>query len=359
MLRVDLETRLGAQTLTARFALPPAGISGLFGASGSGKTSILRAIAGLARPDRALISLGDTPWQDDALFLPPERRGVGMVFQAAGLFPHLDVAGTLAFAARRAPPGPIAAQRVTEMLALTPLLHRRIPHLSGGERQRVAIGRALLAQPRLLLLDEPVSALDHGARDEILAALERLADELQLPMLYVSHNLAEMAAITDHLLLLDQGRVLASAATPRLLTDLTQPLASRPDALSVLQARVEDYDPAEGVSTLVIEGHFWQIPGRIAPGRSHCRVRVMASDVGLARAIPAESSILNTPLATILAATPMESSGQIKVLLSLGEDQSGQRILARISRKSWAALEFHPGEQVHLRIKGVGLVEVD
>ncbi len=363
MLSVSITRVLDRFTLAAQFSVPAKGIIGLFGDSGSGKTSILRIISGLQRCPGAQVQLGTEVWQNAVNWVSPERRGVGMVFQEGALCPHLNVRQNLDFAARRAPPNrsprPIQVDAVIDMLELAPLLGRKTQNLSGCERQRVAIGRALLSQPQLLLLDEPVSALDHGTRDEILAALERLSAALDLPMLYVSHNLAEMASITDHLVLLSQGRVAGSGATAQMLTDLSLPLAARPDALSVLGARVSGYDAGNGSTRLLIDGHEWKIPGRLGKDRADCRVRVMASDVGLARDVPGATTILNTPPARILTASAMPQSEQVNVLMRLGADDNGQYLLARVSRESWQNLQFQPGETVHLLIKGVGLVDAN
>ena len=358
-LDVSLAGKIGRFELAASFTTPAAGITGLFGPSGSGKTSALRCIAGLTRLPQARVSFEQTHWQTNTGFIPPEQRSVGLVFQDGALFPHLDVRGNLAYAQRRAPAGRISFDAVVEMLDLAPLLSRKTSNLSGGERQRVAIARALLAQPRLMLLDEPVSALDQNARDEIIAALLRLSTELGLPMLYVSHDLAELARIADHLVLLTQGRVIGAGPTSAILADLSLPLASLPHALSVLQAQVLNYDHASGITRLAIDRQEWLIPGQIAPHQTECRLRVIASDVGMSRTAPVDTTILNMPIARIMAAAPMLETGQVNVLLRLGEAGAGQRLLARISRKSWESLNFRPGEPVHLLIKGVGLVGPD
>ena len=363
-LAVALAGNIGTFVLDARFSVSALGVTGLFGPSGSGKTSILRCIAGLTRLPQGRVICDGVVWQREGDFMPPEQRGVGLVFQDGALFPHLNVAGNLEYARKRAPPsrsksGKIDYQAVIEMLELAPLLGRGVSHLSGGERQRVAIARGLLAQPRLMLLDEPASALDQTARDDISNALLRLSTELALPMLYVSHDLAELARIADHLVLVEQGRVIGAGAVTEVLGDLTLPPALLPQALSVLRADVRRYDAADGVTCLAIDGEEWLIPGRIAAGRSGCRVRVMASDVGMSRTAPEGTTILNMPAARIEAAAAMPDTGQMNILLRLGKDGSGQRLLARISLRSWQNLEFQVGECVHLLIKGVGLVDPD
>lgn len=204
---------VGAFQLDAAFALPSRGITALSGPSGSGKTTLLRCIAGLARLPGRLVVDGDV-WQDASVFRPPHRRPVGMVFQDASLLPHLSVNGNLAFGARRAGRGEISLSDVVDLLGLAPLMARSTGNLSGGERQRVALGRALLSQPRLLLMDEPLSSLDAASKAEILPYLERLHAALELPVLYVSHDAREIARLADHVLTIADGRISAAAAPP-------------------------------------------------------------------------------------------------------------------------------------------------
>jgi len=356
-LAVSLSGVIGGFTLAADFSVPMRGITGLFGPSGSGKTSILRCVAGLTRLPHAMILAGDVIWQDGSRFVPPASRGAGFLFQEGALFPHLNVRRNLAYAQHRAPPGRIGFDAVIEMLDLAPLLGRVTTDLSGGERQRVSIGRALLSQPSLLLLDEPCSALDHPARDQIIGALERLSAELAVPMLFVTHDLAEMARVADRLVLIDQGRAIGSGGTAEVLTDLTLPLAALPHALSVLDGHIESHDSAESLTRIAISDHIWLVPGTAATCGAKCRLRVAASDVGLCRTAPSGTTILNMPLARIVSAAAMSETGQVNVVVRLGPDGLGQALLARVSRKSWESLTFQPGECIHLLIKGVGLVD--
>ena len=199
--------RLGAFQLDAAFSLPARGLTALTGPSGSGKTTLMRCLAGLIRLPGALVVEGET-WQDPRLFRPPHRRAVGVVFQEASLLPHLSVRGNLLYGARRTgPASPTALDEMADLLGLAPLLSRATPNLSGGERQRVALGRALLAQPRLLLMDEPLSNLDAESKAEILPYLERLHRSLAIPVLYITHDPGEIARLADQVLLMRDGRI--------------------------------------------------------------------------------------------------------------------------------------------------------
>ncbi|MDE2310249.1 MAG: molybdenum ABC transporter ATP-binding protein, partial [Betaproteobacteria bacterium] len=211
-----------AFVLDVDLELPARGITALFGPSGSGKTTLLRCIAGLERTTDGLLRVHDEVWQDGANFLPAHRRPLGYVFQEASLFPHLSVRRNLEYGMRRIPPveRKVQSEQVVELMGLSRLIERDPAHLSGGERQRVAIGRALLSSPRLLLMDEPLSALDVASRQEILPYLERLHGELEIPVIYVSHALDEVARLADHVVMLEQGCVIASGAPSEILTRL-------------------------------------------------------------------------------------------------------------------------------------------
>ena len=226
VIEVQLQGRLGGFSLDAEFTVPAAGVTALFGPSGSGKTTVLRCIAGLERLGGRVLVRGDA-WQDGARFLPPHRRPVGYVFQDAGLLSHLSVRGNLEFGLKRAGPGRLGFDEVVAFLGLAPLLGRSTERLSGGERQRVGIGRALLSQPQLLLMDEPLSVLDAEAKAEILPCLEQLHQLLEIPVIYVSHDPGEVIAFADRMLLMREGRIAppppgADAAAPEGLGGLDQ-----------------------------------------------------------------------------------------------------------------------------------------
>jgi molybdate transport system ATP-binding protein len=351
--------RLGAFVLDAAFEAPMRGVTALFGPSGCGKSTMLRCVAGLQTLRDGYLSIGDEVWQDGPDFRPPHHRSVGYVFQEASLFPHLSVRRNLLYGYRRAVrhSGAEATRfdDVVALLGMDGLLDRSPLRLSGGERQRVAIGRALLAQPRLLLMDEPLAGLDRLSKDEILPYLEALHTTLSIPILYVSHDLAEVERLADHLVLMQAGRVVVSGPLQDLQADPALPIARLREASVALDASVADYDPEYGLTTLAIDGGTIVVPGQYgAPGTLQ-RVRVGASDVSLARQPPGPSTILNV-LPARVAAAERHDAAQMNVVVRLGVTGQGARLLARITRKSWQALAFTPGDLVHAQVKSVALV---
>jgi molybdate transport system ATP-binding protein len=350
---------LGAFTLDARFEAPMRGVTALFGPSGCGKTTLLRCVAGLQMLRDGYLSIGGEVWQDGAAFRPPYDRSVGYVFQEASLFPHLSVRRNLLYGHRRAMSR--GAEEVTRfddvvaLLGMQGLVERSPLHLSGGERQRVAVGRALLAHPRLLLMDEPLAGLDRLSKNEILPYLEALHSALSIPILYVSHDLAEVERLADHLVLLEAGRVVADGPLEELQADPALPVARLPDAAVALNATVTHYDGEYGLTTLAIDGGTIIAPGHYgAPGTPQ-RVRIGASDVSLARQNPGPSTILNV-LPARVAGAEAQDAAQINVVVRLGNAGEGARLLARVTRKSWTALGVRPGDLVYVQVKSVALV---
>lgn len=333
--------------------LPGTGITALFGPSGSGKTSCLRAIAGLERIASAQVSVNGETWQDEYVFVPVHRRAVGYVLQDASLFPHLSVRRNLEYGWRRAgQPGAVNFTQIVSLLGLDALLERRPHRLSGGERQRVAIARALLTQPRLLLLDEPLAALDAARKLEILPYLERLHQRLEIPAIYVSHALDEVARLADHLVLLDAGRVVASgdlqALLPRL--DLSDRFSDDPSV--VFEARVLSHDTTDHLSCLsFVGGELWVPLCAEAPGHV-LRCRVHARDVSLARERPTASSILNLIRARVVECAPAQHPAQVLVKLDAG----GVALLARITLRSWKTLGLAPGAEIWAQIKSAAML---
>lgn len=356
LIEVAFRGQLGTFALDAGFTVPARGVTGLFGPSGCGKTSLLRCIAGLQRlPGRCTVA-GET-WQDEARFLPTHRRPVGYVFQEASLFPHLSVRRNLLFGASRGragTSGETGFDEVAALLGLSGLLDRAPRHLSGGERQRVAIGRALLSRPRLLLMDEPLSALDRPTRDEILPFLERLHETLALPILYVSHDMAEIERLADHLVLMDRGRVTAAGPLAALQSDPALPLAAARDAAVGLDCLVEGYDPAYGLLALSVAGARFLVPAPPAEAGSRRRLRIAAGDVSLALEAPRDSTILNVLPARIASATPA-GEHEMMLVLALGDAGAGDRILARVTRRSWDRLALAEGMAVQAQVKGAAL----
>ncbi len=351
--------RLGAFALDAAFEAPARGVTGIFGPSGSGKTTLLRAIAGLNRFGDGHFGLGVEVWQDGASFRPAHRRPIGYVFQEPSLFPHLDVRRNLDYGRRRALKAGdtelIRFDDVVDLLGLGGLLGRAPATLSGGERQRVALGRALLSQPRLLLMDEPLSALDRLAKEEILPYLERLRDTIGPPTLYVSHDISEVERLADHLVLMAGGRVVACGPLTELQSRPDLPLARMPDASVTLAAEVLGHDPGYDLTTLAVPGAHLVAPGRFGPPGSPRRLRIAAADVSLVLDPPRSSSILNCVAARVLEGTPL-GRGMMTVVLALGPEGHGARILARVTRRSWDELRLAPGQPVFAQIKGVALL---
>jgi molybdate transport system ATP-binding protein len=349
---------LGHFLLDVGFDVPATGVTGLFGPSGCGKTTVLRCIAGLHRLAQGYCAVNGDVWQDGPLFRPAHRRPVGYVFQEASLFPHLSVEGNLLYGApgghRPAAGGLISFDEVVELLGLAPLLERAPQNLSGGERQRVAMGRALLSQPKLLLMDEPLSALDRQTKDEILPFLERLHASLALPMLYVSHDMAEVESLADHLLLMEAGRIRASGPLNTLQSDPALPLAAARDAAVALEAVTEDYDRAYGLATLAVDGGRFVIPSPSTRPGERRRLRIAAGDISLALAPSDVSTILNILPVRILSAT-RHGDNEILAVLSLNPAGSGSRLLARVTRRSWERLGLAEGAQVYAQIKSVAL----
>ncbi len=349
---------LGRFALDVAFEVPATGVTALFGPSGCGKSTVLRCMAGLQQLPGSFCSVNGDIWQDRSIFRQPYQRPIGYVFQEASLFQHLSVRRNLLYGAPRdghgADAGSIPFDEVIDLLGLGSLLERSPQHLSGGERQRVAIGRALLSQPKLLLMDEPLSALDRLTKDEILPFLERLHERLSLPVIYVSHDMAEVERLADQLVLMRAGKVLAVGALDALQSDPALPLAAGHDAAVNFDARVEAYDAAYGILTLRIDGGQLLVPTPpVAVGVAR-RLRIAASDVSLARDAPHASSILNALPARILSKSPIGAS-EVLVVLSLGADGSGAKLLARLTRRSWDLLELGEGMTVIAQVKGVAL----
>jgi molybdate transport system ATP-binding protein len=354
-IRARIRLDRGEFLLDVDLTLPQQGISALFGHSGSGKTTILRAIAGLERAPGGYIALGDDVWQDDAqgIFVPTHKRPLGVVFQEASLFAHLDVRNNLDFGRKRVP----AAQRrfeigpVAELLGIGHLLERRPAGLSGGERQRVAIARALLASPQLLLMDEPLAALDLRRKQEILPYLERLHDELAIPIVYVSHAPDEVARLADHLVLMDAGQAVASGPLGETLARVDLPPAFADDAGVVLDTVLAGHED-DGLSRLDFAGGTLYVGERDEAPGTRLRCRIHARDVSLALERPQGTSIVNLLPATVSAVAATDTPGHVLVQLHVGPSP----LLARITERSRRELAIAPGRQLWAQVKGVALL---
>ena len=353
-------------TLDVTLSLPERGVSVLFGPSGCGKTTVLRALAGLERA-RGRVALGAAQWQDDAcgLFVPPHQRAVGYVIQEAALFPHLSVQGNLDYARRRAAGGScgIALDQLVALLGIGHLLARRPDTLSGGERQRVAMARALATHPALLLMDEPLAALDAQRKAEVLPYLDRLPAELGIPIVYVSHAVDEVVRLADHLVLMDAGRVLASGALAETLSRLDLPLAWADEAGAVLDVVVGERDAAWHLARLDVptgadtpECRLWTRDQGLPVG-SRTRLRVLARDVSLARTPLQGSSIGNQVFGTVDAIADDVHPALALVRVRMGIGPGSPALLARVTRRSADALQLRPGLQVWAHVKTVALME--
>ena len=358
--RVRLRLARADFELAVDLHLPARGISVLFGASGSGKTSVLRCVAGLETAGNALVRIGGETWQDDAagLMRPTWQRALGYVFQEASLFEHLDVLHNLRFGQRRAAgtAGTGTAAQLDEiisLLGLGTLLRRRPAQLSGGERQRVAIARALATRPALLLLDEPLAALDQARRQEILPWLERLRDELHVPMLYVTHSADEMARLADHLVVLARGQVLASGPTAEVLSAIHGPGVVGEDAGALLQGRLVERDERWHLARVAFDGgSLWLRDSGLALGQP-ARLRVLARDVSLTTTAPQHTSIQNLLPGVIDAIADDTHPSQALLRVRCGS----ALLLARITHKAVYALALQPGSAVWLQVKSVALVQ--
>jgi molybdate transport system ATP-binding protein len=339
--------------------LPSQGISVLYGPSGSGKTTLLRCIAGLERGSRATVRIQGETWQDDAqgVFVPTWQRPLGYVFQEASLFAHLDVAGNLEFARRRAtPPRQGSPLLTTEFavrtLGLERLLHRRTPELSGGERQRVAIARALASNPHLLLLDEPLASLDEARRLEVLPWLERLRDELQIPMVYVSHAADEVIRLADTLVVLERGRVQACGPLREVLARTEPLIRMGGDVSSLVLGQVAGQDKTWHLTEVRLTGgSFWLPDTGLAIGQA-VRLRVLARDVSVATRMPTDISIQNVVPCTVVGVQSDQHPAQALVQL----DCAGTPLWARLTHRAVEQLGLQPGQAVWAQVKAMALV---
>ena len=355
-LALDVSHRLGTFTLAAKFETGP-GVLALFGASGSGKTTLVNIIAGLVRPQKGYVRVDGEVLTDTAagVHVPMHHRRLGYVFQEGRLFPHLSVRQNLCygrwFAGSRARTIAAASRfdHTVALLALEPLLTRAPQGLSGGEKQRVAIGRALLAEPRLLLMDEPLAALDQGLKEEILPYLERLRDEAAIPIVYVSHSLPEVARLATSVAVLDAGKLVSFGPVTDVLqqSDLL-PMPERGEAGTVIEAVVDSKDDVSGLTVLRSAGNLWQVPSSALQAGMRLRLRVRARDIMIALTAPRDISALNVLAGRIVDVRP-EGEASTDVIIDCG----GDRLLARLTRASALRLRLAPGLPAHAIVKAV------
>lgn len=354
-IRFCFKLPLGDFELAAEAAIPARGVTALFGRSGSGKTSLLRCIAGLERPPLGYLRVDGDIWHDTRLgiFVPPAQRGVGYVFQEGALFPHLRVRDNLLFGFRRTPAARRVESlpRVVELLGLGGLLQRFPAQLSGGEKQRVAIGRALLNNPRLLLLDEPMASLDREHKKEIIPYLERLHQDTRIPVVYVTHDPYELVRVADYLLFLEKGRLIAEGGLDQVLARVDLPISRGDEAGAVITGRILSHDEQFHLTRIGFAGGELSVAWVDRPVGSEIRIRVHARDVSIALDPPGATSILNILPATVLE---MQQHGRGRMVVRL--DVGGVPILARITRLSSHRLGLAPGRRVYAQIKSVALL---
>jgi molybdate transport system ATP-binding protein len=346
---------LGDFALDVSLQLPGQGVTAIFGPSGSGKTTLLRSIAGLERSPNCYLAINGDVWQDEALglFKAVHNRPLGYVFQAANLFAHLTVKGNLDYGQRRVAPAErkVSLQQAIELLGIEKLLYRQPVTLSGGECQRVAIARALATSPQLLLMDEPLAALDLRRKAEVLPYLERLHTQLDIPVLYVSHAPDEIARLADHLVLLDAGQVTASGPTRELMTRLDLPLAHGDAAAAIINAVVTKLEPDYHLSHAEFAGgQISLLNPNLTVGQT-VRVRIQARDVSLTLERQQGTSIQNIFAARVISMVS-DSPGQVMIALNVGSSI----MLARVTQKSIDALQLQAGSQVFAQVKGVAIL---
>lgn len=354
-LALDIDWSRSGFQLTVDGEFPDSGITALFGRSGCGKTTLLRCIAGLEHAPGASVRFNGEVWQDQRRFVPAYRRPLGYVFQESSLFAHLDVRANLAYGLKRVPAARrrIGFDQAVQLMGLESLQAHRANELSGGQRQRVAIARALLVSPQLLLLDEPLSNLDLASRDEILPHLERLHDQLSIPIVYVSHEISEVMRIADHIALLDAGRMQASGPLNELLTRPDLPLAHMEAAGSIFEGVIHEHDAHYHLSYVAIAAGRLAISLRAAALGQRVRVRIDARDVSLALEPPQHSSITNILPGRVIDVTEDRDPAQRLVRIDVG----GRPLLARITGRSVAQLGIVPGLALYAQVKSVALMD--
>ena len=358
-LRVQARKRLGAFALACDVDLPLRGLTALYGASGSGKSTLINLVAGLLRPDEGRVAVGSEVFFDQArsVHLPVEQRALGVVFQDARLFPHLNVRGNLLYgfrrAGERAQAPRIGFEQVVALLGIERLLERRPHTLSGGERQRVALGRALLAQPRLLLMDEPLAALDAARKAEVLPYIERLRDDLRVPVLYVTHALDEVLRLATAIVLLDHGQVVAAGALDEIAMQPAAAALFGADVGALAYGRVAAHDERYGQTHLAFDGFELRVPRVSLRVGAAVRARIPARDVALALTRPADVSISNRIEGTVEAIRALNQSGaQVEVTVRVAP---GTALRALVTREAVDRLALQPGLRLWCLVKAVAL----
>ena len=355
MISVDITHQQGAFTLTTNFETDVQGVIAIFGRSGAGKTSIVNILAGLIKPDKGRVEINGKILLDteQGIHVPPEKRRLAYVFQESRLFPFYSVQRNLTYGMKRTPEAErrVDFDDVVELLGLRPLVDRKPRSLSGGERQRVALGRALLTSPNLLLMDEPLASLDVARKQDILSFIERLRDHFHIPIVYVSHDMDEIIRLADTLILLDEGGVAAMGSVEELTSRLDlRPLTGRYEAGSVIAAEVAAHDEQFDLSELAFAGGIFRLPRIDNPIGAKVRVRIRARDVSLALSRPENVSELNVFKGQIMEIDSKQNTPQIDVRVDIGV-----ALWVRITRRAAHDLDLHKGSEVYTLVKSTSI----
>ena len=355
MIQLQIALSFGDFQLDTDIEIPGDGVTALFGDSGSGKSSLLRCIAGLAKAEKGRVCVNGEIWQDENQFLPTHLRPVGYVFQESSLFSHLSVRGNLDYAEKRSRgrESLVSRQEIVSLLGIEAVLDRKPDGLSGGERQRVAIARTLLSSPKLLLMDEPLASLDAARKREFIPYLKKLRSALDIPIIYVSHSLNEVAQLADHILVLNNGNVQAEGALTETLSRADFPMSLDDDAGAVLDVEVVAKEPDWQMERVMFSGgELWLRDSGLPIGTVH-RIRVLARDVSLATERHENTSIQNILPVTLDVIVENADTGSALVQLNAG----GHALLARITQKSLARLALKQEDRVWAQIKSVALLQ--
>ena len=360
MLTIKIDKQLGQLNLTLDVQLPLSGVTAIFGRSGAGKTSLINILGGLSTPNKGLISLGNKVlYQDRKINLPPEKRRIGYVFQEARLFPHYSVKGNLNYGRKKRDiqNNQQHFERIVELLGIAHLLNDYPATLSGGEKQRVAIGRALLTNPELLLMDEPLASLDLPRKRELLPYLRTLSSELKLPIIYVSHSLDEILQLANHMLVLDKGKVVANDKLEQVWnSDLMRPWQEASEQSSLLTATIDTPHPKYAMTRLILNSnHALWVSNQLTNKGKKVKVRLYANHISICTQPPGGSSIRNLIKTKILTSIHAMNKQQVQVKLKLGE----QHLWANITPWAFDELELYDGKTVYAQIKGVNMTQDD
>lgn len=352
MIEIDIQVRRGEFTLTVAYKSERTGVLGIYGPSGSGKSTLLRALAGLEVEATGLIRINGENWLDGKRALSTHRRGAAVVFQEPSLLPHLSVEGNLNYAQKRAQNNLPNREALLDVLAIRELLDRRTHELSGGQAQRVAIARALFSNPRMLLLDEPVSAIDLEGRRKLFSYLEKLFQQINIPVFYVSHSPEELALLADNLLVLEHGRLIATGTLREIAGHLGRAVAHSGEEFSILEGRVER-SPWRGLVAVQLDGgERLYVPGDASNFPGRVRLQVFASDVSVALERPNKTSIINIIPASIISVSDMKEGFKRTLSLSMRSDT----LMATVSEHSFDELALIPGTPVFAQVKSVALL---